>query len=331
MRFVFQSTVFALALCIMPVASPGEEAPPVCHGKDLRFVAGLSSAREKFADDLLNSDGLLWRIESPGVAPSYLYGTIHSTDDSAMAMARKAAKEINGASVVATELGGPMDAVEKANLGAAMLARALDHDRDTFEGLPAQDRAGVERLFVDQRYPADFIHHLKLWFLALLTATPACETRRQTLDLPEVDQFLAKTAVESGIKVIAIETPEEQLDAISAMRPDVAAALLAVAARDPGMSDDLYVTMIALYRQSRPAEILPIADVVGEMTEAERAAQDEFLNLLLVRRNAVMAERIDPLLKKGRAFVAVGALHLAGKDGLIDRIRTAGYIVSKVW
>ena len=31
-----------------------------------------------------------------------------------------------------------------------------------------------------------------------------------------------------------------------------------------------------------------------------------------------MAERAAPLLAKGGAFIAVGALHLPGKGGLID-------------
>jgi uncharacterized protein YbaP (TraB family) len=44
-----------------------------------------------------------------------------------------------------------------------------------------------------------------------------------------------------------------------------------------------------------------------------------------------MMKRAAPLLAKGGAFVAVGALHLSGKDGLIQRARAAGYTVTKVW
>ena len=44
-----------------------------------------------------------------------------------------------------------------------------------------------------------------------------------------------------------------------------------------------------------------------------------------------MAERAAPLLAKGGAFIAVGALHLTGKNGLIERFRAAGYRVVNVW
>jgi uncharacterized protein len=320
----------ALLAALLPAAPAMAEPPPSCQGKDLTDVPGLAAERAKRAGDLVNADGLLWRIDRPGLAPSYLFGTVHSTDDAALGIARRAAYRIGDAKIVATELGS-MDAVQRADIGAAALAKALDRDHDTFKDVPETDRSGIETFAAAQGFPAAFAHHLKLWFLAILTATPACEMKRQALGLPEVDQFLAETAKASGVKVVGLESAEEQIDAISAMRPDVAAAMLTFAARDPNVSDDVYATMLRLYGESRPAEILPIADAVGGMTEAERAAQDEFMGLLLTGRNATMAERASPLLREGGAFIAVGALHLAGKNGLIERFRAQGYAVTKLW
>ncbi len=308
------------------------ETPKPCQGSDLTQVEGLAAAEAARADDLVNSDGLLWRIEKPGLAPSYLFGTIHSTDESALEIARRAAQSIDGAKVVATELGGPIDAVEKANITAATLASALDRDHDTFEGgIAPEDREKVEKFITTLGYPAAFAHHLKLWFLAILTGLPKCEAERETLNLPEVDQFLAETARDLGIKVIGLETTKEQLGAIASLRPQVAATLLTLTARNPALNDDLYATTLRLYRESRPAEIVPIADALGGLSEAERAAQDKFMRALLQDRNAIMADRAEPLLASGGAFIAVGALHLAGKTGLVERFRADGYIVTKVW
>ncbi len=44
-----------------------------------------------------------------------------------------------------------------------------------------------------------------------------------------------------------------------------------------------------------------------------------------------MAERAAPLLADGGAFIAVGALHLSGGAGLVERFRAHGYTVTKVW
>jgi uncharacterized protein len=328
----FAVCVFALVSSILALARAEANEAQACRGGDLTHTEGLAAAEAKRADDLVNADGLLWRIEKPGLRPSYLYGTMHTTDESALDLAQRAARHITGAKVVATELGGPIDSIEKANISAAALAKALDRDHDTFEGAVApKDRERIERYLANQGYPSEFAHHLKLWFLALVTALPLCEAEREALDLPEVDQFIAQTAKDAGEKVIGLETPQEQLDIIATMRPEVAATLLALAAREPGMNDDLYATMLRLYRESRPAEILPISDAVGQLSEAERAAEDEFMRVLLVGRNAVMAERAAPLLASGGAFIAVGALHLTGKDGLVERFRADGYTVMKVW
>jgi uncharacterized protein len=308
------------------------EPPKPCRGSDLGQVQGLSAAEAARADDLVNGDGLLWRIEKPGLAPSYLFGTIHSTDESALEVAHRAAQLIKGAKIVATELGGPIDTIEKANITAATLAKALDRDHDTFEGVIApEDREKIDRLIASLGYPPAFAHHLQPWFLAILTGLPKCEAEREALSLPEVDQFLAETARDSGVKVTGLETAEEQLAAIANMRPEVAATLLTLAARAPTLNDNLYATMLRLYRESRPAEMLAVSDALGGLSDRERAAQDEFMLALLQGRNATMSERAAPLLASGGAFIAVGALHLAGKAGLVERFRAQGYVVTKVW
>ena len=275
---------------------------------------------------------MLWRIEKPGLAPSYLFGTIHSTDESALEVARRAAQSINGAKIVATELGGPIDTIEKANITAATLAKALDRDHDTFEGVIApEDRAENREAHHESRLSRRIRAPLEALVSGHPDRAPRCEAERETLNLPEVDQFLAETARDLGVKVIGLETAEEQIAAIANMRPQVAATLLTLAARDPGLNDDLYATMLRLYRESRPAEILAVSDALGGFSDSERAAQDEFMRALLQGRNATMAERAAPLLASGGAFIAVGALHLAGKTGLVERFRAQGYTVTKVW
>jgi hypothetical protein len=106
---------------------------------------------------------------------------------------------------------------------------------------------------------------------------------------------------------------------------------LKLGAQDPSVNDDLYATLIRLYVEGRPAEILAVSDALGGLSDSERAAQDEFMRTLLQGRNEIMADRTAPLLASGGAFIAVGALHLAGKTGLVERFRAEGYTVTKEW
>jgi uncharacterized protein YbaP (TraB family) len=77
--------------------------------------------------------------------------------------------------------------------------------------------------------------------------------------------------------------------------------------------------------------MIAVVDALPELTAEERAAERAFDDLLLIGRNETMAERSAPLLAKGGAFIAVGALHLPGKGGLIARFRALGYRVVNVW
>ena len=107
-----------------------------------------------------------------------------------------------------------------------------------------------------------------------------------------------ETAKDKGVKVVGLESVDEQMDVIATVGPSVSATILEMSAKRPDAADDLYVTMLHLYREGRPADLIALFDLDAEMTDEERAAQTAFTDSLLVGRNATMAERAGPLLKK---------------------------------
>ena len=141
-RLWLAALVLALAAPAL-AAGPASAAPPHCNGRDLSNNPDVKPDLVAHADELLNGEGLLWRVEKPGLAPSYLYGTIHSTNAAAVALAKEALAYLDGAKVVATELGGPMDAAEKVDLGSGMLRAALSPQQDTLAG--AMSAEDIER------------------------------------------------------------------------------------------------------------------------------------------------------------------------------------------
>ena len=50
---------------------------------------------------------------------------------------------------------------------------------------------------------------------------------------------------------------------------------------------------------------------------------------LIDERNLRMRDRLLPILEKGDAFVAVGAMHLSGETGLVELLRQSGYTVTR--
>jgi uncharacterized protein YbaP (TraB family) len=64
---------------------------------------------------------------------------------------------------------------------------------------------------------------------------------------------------------------------------------------------------------------------------SDSALAERFRIAALDRRNRRMAERLRPLFEKGGYFVAVGALHLPGKEGVLDRLLDSGFSVRRVY
>jgi len=213
-----------------------------------------------------------------------------------------------------------------------LLAAAIDRADDTFQpDLTGADGAAVEAYLGAHGVPKELAHHLKLWFLAASVEAPLCEQAREQAGLPEVDEIIAEAGADAKIPVVGLETAEEQLAALALASPALSASLLKTSARLAGLDNDAYATMVKLYRQGRPAEMIAVVDALPMLTPAEHAAERQFDDLLLAGRNETMATRAAPLLEKGGAFVAVGALHLPGEGGLIARFRALGYRVAKVW
>jgi uncharacterized protein YbaP (TraB family) len=319
-----------LALLALLVLTPPAFAGD-CGGVDLSVDPSIKPDWKSHADALVNGEGLLWRIDKPGLAASYLYGTMHSTQSGPMRLAREAAPYAEKARVIATEL-GDLDSTKKIEIGASMLHEAMSPDADTFAGLiEGEDATRVETMLAAKGTPAVMAHHLKLWMLAIAASLPKCELQGQANNLPEVDQSFAEIGKAHHIPVIGLETVDEQMRVIASITPALAAAQLTSMARGGGLADGGYATLLSLYDQKKPAAALAVLDAAPGIGPQEREASDEMTRRLLADRNDVMAARAAPLLAKGGVFVAVGALHLSGKRGLIALLRAQGYQVTKVW
>ena len=98
--------------------------------------------------------------------------------------------------------------------------------------------------------------------------------------------------------------------------------------------DDIIETMIQLYVNGETGAIWPMLHSVSpemETNEELAAGYADFEETMVHVRNKTMLDRAMPLLDKGGAFIAVGALHLPGEKGLAHLINEAGYTVTPVY
>lgn len=88
--------------------------------------------------------------------------------------------------------------------------------------------------------------------------------------------------------------------------------------------------MIVLYTKGEIGMFWPLFRAAMPLTAQDEAGYAAFEQAMVVERNKTMLKNSKPILAEGNAFIAVGALHLPGPEGLVEQLRQNGYTVTPV-
>jgi uncharacterized protein YbaP (TraB family) len=314
------------------------QEPPVCTGKDLLAELGMKNPKlqaEVLAEAaaIPNHEAMLWRIEPPGdVEPSWLFGTAHLTDPRIVRMPEPAHKALANAGNVVLEVA---ESRNRRDMAVAAMKHArlliLPLGQSLWDLIPDKDETYIRDHPMLAKGKADALEPYQPWVVATMLSFPSCEAKRQLADLPSLDQHIALVAESQGSPVVGLETVEEQLSVFAGMPlPQQAQYLVATAQLTPVIGD-YFETMVRLYLARQIHVMLPLAKRLQPPGAGNDMAIYAFIEKELIdKRNRRMAERARPLIERGNAFIAVGALHLPGRTGLVELLRGAGYKVIPV-
>lgn len=125
--------------------------------------------------------------------------------------------------------------------------------------------------------------------------------------------------------VVGLETIDSQFGIFDALPPRAQTVLLEQVAHEAADNRADEADMLALWLRGDELGIAREAQTGFLADPALRAA-------LLTRRNLDWANQIDAMLKEGaRPFIAVGAAHVAGVDGLPRLLEARGWTVQRVY
>ena len=91
----------------------------------------------------------------------------------------------------------------------------------------------------------------------------------------------------------------------------------------------MFEKMRGAYLDQNPAQIFEMMQ--AQQTGFDPGLVETFTERLLDARNERMAERMQPRLAEGGAFVAVGALHLPGEGGILKLLEGQGYQLTRLY
>ena len=325
-----------LYACLASAASArADDAPAACTMRGINLMDGLetkdpASWRElqREADTIPNRKGLLWQVDKEGIEPSYLFGTIHLSDPRVLALPKAADEAYRSANTVVIETTDILDPKSFMRLKLEQPDLLLFTDGTTLKShIPAERRAEIEQKLAEHGIVLDAVAKMKPWVLNALLALPECEKERKSEGKKPLDQRLALDAKAEGRTVLGLESAAEQFEATNKLPLDFHIRNLIASIEYGDKIEDAMETTTALYLDGEVGMIMPVLRkiVPDGLSDDDH---DLFLKYLISDRNHVMADRAIPIIDKGNAFIAVGALHLPGKDGIIELLRAKGYRVA---
>lgn len=256
--------------------------------------------------------GLLWEVSKAGGEPAYLFGTIHSEDPDVLQLARPVQQAFTDSQTVVLEMLLDVDAMRYS--GTAMLL---------LEGRSLSDMIGqplfrqVATAMQSRGITTTVLERMQPWAAAVVLSMPAPETGQV------LDAMLYQRALQQDKNVYGLETVQEQLAVFESLSAADQVLLLKDAVASFSEIDATHAELLAAYKQRDLKKLLAISD--DSMQQGDQRLANEFQQRLVVDRNHRMVERMSQYLQLGKAFIAVGALHLPGDEGLLNLLEQQGY------
>ena len=326
-------SMFLFTLLSLGSAQAAEQEV-TCIGKNiLTEMQKTEPARyqqiEENAAKIPNGKGVFWRIEKAGIEPSFLLGTMHVTDPRVLNMPQGAKAAFDKANAVIVESD---EIIDELKVAVSLLARpdltTFPNGKSIYDALPKEDVQQLEVGLKARGIPLSAVSRMQPWMLSSFVVMPACEFARKAKGASFLDKKLAEDAVRDGKHLIGLETIVEQLTAMTELPMEFHLQSLIETLKLGDRMNDVMATMTDLYVTGDIGMTMPMLKSIDTASaETGKDGYAAFEQRIITDRNHVMAERAAIYLANGRVFMAVGALHLPGEEGLVELLRSQGFTV----
>jgi uncharacterized protein YbaP (TraB family) len=290
----------------------------------LFILVGVAGARAALPDAMPFSDGVLWRVERADGAASYVFGTLHSTDERITALPQPVSDPFAASQTLAIECILDNPAIFK--ISRAML---LPGGERLDASMSAAQVTRLKDVSADYHMPFTMVTRFKPWGAMMLFSVPPSEHMRAAAGLKPLDERLRSEAEAAGKTVLGLETVDEQIDTLDGMGPADQMLMLDSTLQDVDRIESVFANLRDAYLARNLVAVYGILN--AEKSDDATGAVSRFEQRLIIDRNRRMVNRMDKLLRQGNAFVAVGALHLPGTHGILQLLSDEGYQVTRVY
>jgi uncharacterized protein YbaP (TraB family) len=259
---------------------------------------------------------LLWEISGNNLeTPSYLFGTVHLIENEYFFLPEDLEAAMDRSAEVVFEI----DVEEMTDISAQMsiLTKAFMKDNLTIKDLLSEDDyAELSDFFSEMGLPLFFFERLKPMFLTILTSMDGGldELQSQTKSYEFELMDMAKS---KKIDIDGLETIDYQIGLFDSIPYKEQADMLMQSIRSQSDGSEEFDAMMKMYVDQ---DIESMVSSIGE-----DATLGKYERLLLNQRNENWIPIMSSKMAQQTTFFAVGAGHLAGKDGVLFLLKKQGY------
>ncbi|MDG2005578.1 MAG: TraB/GumN family protein [Novosphingobium sp.] len=269
------------------------------------------------APEPVPADPAIWLVENAEGQKAWLFGTIHALEKPALWQTAEVADALLQADTLMVEVAGLEDQAAMART-FAKLAHTPGLPLLT-ERVAPEVRAPLLRLLDKHGLKDNGFSSIETWAVALTLA------RAETSDAnSEYGIDRAVVAQAKGKRIVELEGAEGQLRLFDGLPMPEQRDLLTAIVADTGVLDRETASLAQAWHSGDMAAI--------EMeTSRGLLADPELRAVLFTSRNQRWSEAVTRELAAGKhPFVAVGAAHMAGPDGLPALFVAEGYSVTRL-
>ncbi len=254
----------------------------------------------------------LWHVTSPEGEEAWLFGTIHALPDGVQWRTPAIDDALDDAGLVVVEIAnlgdvdsalGAFDAVAHS-AGLPLLTRRGDE----------ADRVQIERLLDQADVTNNDFADTETWAAALILAS--------AVRVGDPANGVDRAILAGDVPAIGLESFAGQYALFDSLTEEAQVSLLLSVAEEAAAED-----------RTLGARAWLSGDLAGldAMGDGGMLADEELREVLVLSRNRAWADRIEYLLIEGREpFVAVGAGHMLGEEGLPALLAARGHAVERL-
>lgn len=288
------------------------------------FLGSISFAQETDVRDYpMEERALLWKIEGNGInTKSYLFGTVHIIEETQFFFPKKLQKIVSKSDVLTMEIAGlpePMEALRLSMLKEGSFFDFFTKEQTDSIIVWVEEHTSISetgfRMMVDKMKP--FVVSV------MLTELDESNPTRGMANKKSYEVELEAIAKDKKLEVMGLETVTEQLGIFDALSEDEQVEMVMTTIRSEGNS--------GAEETAKIMTLFAAQDIDGLYKMiAEDDSMEGMSALLLDDRNKRWIPMIEEMVADKSTFIAVGAGHLGGPNGVIRLLEAQGYTLTPI-